>query len=189
ETHCSNTGYLLAASIAEHATRDSYEALMQREIFTPLNMVDTHFGLPQENHGHLNGRVAKVDEEVPRMFDPAGGAALSLADWAKFCIDQLNGAKGHGRLLTMEGYRLVQSADPATGNGLGWGVDATFMGREGPMLSHTGSDGAWYSMVVLFPSSGNGMLVNANAGPDMSGEKADKAVLKALLPDFAPHAK
>jgi len=189
EAHYSNTGFLLAAAIAEHATGVSYEALMQHEIFAPLHMTTARFGSPEENRGHHNGLVATADDDIPTMFDPAGGVAASLADWAKFCIDQLAGAKGHGRLLTAQSYRLMQSPDAATGNGLSWGFDATFMDRQGPMLSHTGSDESWNSMVVLFPASGNGLLVNTNAGADMGGEKAGKAVLKALLPSLAPSAK
>jgi CubicO group peptidase (beta-lactamase class C family) len=189
DAHYSNTGFILAAAIAEHATGVSYEDLMQREILAPLQMTSARFGAPADIRGHMSGRVATVEDAIPPVFDPAGGLSVSLADWAKFCIDQLDGAKGHGRLLTAEGYRLLQSPDAVTGNGLGWGVDATFMDRQGPMLSHTGSDDGWYSMVVLFPASGNGLLVNANAGAGMSGEKADKAVLKALLPSLAPPAK
>ena len=189
EPHYSNTGYILAGAIAEQATGVSYEALMQREILAPLHMTDARFGLPPDKHGHLSGRAATVEEEVPPIFDPAGGVTVSLADWAKFCIDQLSGAKGQGRLLTADSYRLMQSLNPATGNGFGWGFDATFMDRQGPMLSHAGSDGAWYSMVVLFPAGGNGLLVNVNAGEDMGGVKAFKSVLKALLPSLAPPAK
>lgn len=182
----SNTGYILAGAIVEHITGKSYEALMQREIFEPLHMTAARFGLPPENHGHLSGRIATAEDEIIPMFDPAGGVSASLADWAKFCVDQIDGSKGRGRLLSAAGYRLLQSPDPKTGSGLAWGVDETFMDRQGPMLSHTGSDGAWYSMVVLFPASGSGLLINANAGSDMGGEKADKAVLKALLPSLAP---
>ena len=189
EAHYSNTGFILAGAIAEKATGVSYEALMRREIFSPLHMTSARFGLPPQRHGHLNGRVAKVEEEVPPTFDPAGGVTVNLADWAKFCIDQLAGANGHGRVLTAESYRLMQSLNPATGNGFGWGFDSIFMDRQGPMLSHAGSDGAWYSMVLLFPRSGTGLLVNANAGSDMGGEKADKSVLKSLLPSLAPPAK
>lgn len=189
EVHYSNTGYILAGAIAERITGTPYEALMKREIFDPLHMISAHFGLPESNHGHLNGRVATADDEIPQMFDPPGGVSVDLADWAKFCIDQLDGAKGHGRLLTSDGYKLLQSPDPATGNGLGWGFDVTFMDRQGPMLSHTGTDGSWYAMAVLFPASGNGMLVAVNAGADMGGEKADKIVLKAVLPNLAPLAK
>jgi CubicO group peptidase (beta-lactamase class C family) len=187
--HYSNTGYLLAAAIAEHVIGSSYEGLMQREVFGPLHMTSAHFGLPPENRGHLDGRVATAADEVPRVVDPAGGLSVDLGDWAKFCIDQIEGALGRGRLLTPEGYRLLQSPAGTPDEGLGWGVDSTFMGRQGPMLSHTGSDGSWYSIVLLFPASSTGVLVNANAGPDMGGEKADKAVLRVLLPSLAPLAK
>jgi CubicO group peptidase (beta-lactamase class C family) len=189
EVHYSNTGYLLAAAIAERAAGTPYEALMEREIFSPLQMTSARLGLPRANRGHLQNRIATAEDEIPPMMNPAGGVTVTLADWAKFCVDQIDGSKGHGRLLTAEGYRLLQTPDPTTGNGLGWGVDATFMDRQGPMLSHTGTDGSWYSMAILFPASGSGMLVNANAGSDMGGEKADKAVLKALLPGLAPPVK
>jgi len=189
EVHYSNTGFILAAAIAEHVTGVSYEDLMQRDLFAPLHMASAHFGPPSAIRGHNGGHVAGAEDAIPPTFDPAGGVSVSLADWAKFCIDQLDGAKGHGRLLTPAGYQLLQSPNPATGNGLAWGVDASFMDRQGPMLSHTGSDESWYSMVLLFPASGTGLLVNANGGSDMGGEKADKAVIKALLPSLAPPVK
>ncbi len=186
EAHYSNTGFILAAAIAEHATGMPYEALMQREIFAPLQMMAARFGLPPQNHGHVDGRPAAADEEVIPMIDPAGGVSVSLRDWAKFCIDQLAGAKGHGSLLTPDGYTLLQTPDAATGNGLAWGVDATFMDRQGPMLSHTRIGRELVFDGPAVPASGTGVLINANAGASMGGEKADKAVIKALLPGLAP---
>jgi len=182
--HYSNTGFILAAAIAERATGLSYEQLMQREIFEPLGMRGALVGLPPAdgNHGHTNGKPAAPPDEIPPMMNPAGGISLSLSAWAEFCIDQLDGAKGHGRLLTAANYKLMQSPQPESGNGLDWGYDASIGHWQGPVLEHTGSDGAWMSLVVLFPASGNGLLVNANAGSSMGGESADKSVLRALLP-------
>lgn len=56
------------------------------------------------------------------------------------------------------------------------------------MLMHAGSDGNWMALVLLFPVTENGVLTVANAGPDMGGEKAAKAALKAVLPELAPPA-
>jgi CubicO group peptidase (beta-lactamase class C family) len=182
--HYSNTGFILAGAIAEHATGLSYEELMQREIFAPLGMGGVRVGLPPPggNHGHKDGKPAAAKDEIPPMMNPAGGISLSLSAWAKFCIDQLDGARGHGRLLTSADYRLMQSPLPPTGNGLDWGYDRTLGQWQGPVLEHTGSDEAWMSIVILFPDSGNALLVNANAGKSMGGESADKSVLEALLP-------
>ncbi|MGD0189469.1 MAG: serine hydrolase domain-containing protein [Rhizomicrobium sp.] len=189
--HYSNTAFILAAAIAEDATGLSYEALMQREVFAPLGLSRVRVGLPPQdgNHGHKDGKPAREDDEIPPMMNPAGGVSLSLSDWAVYCIDQLDGAKGHGRLLTAAGYRQMQAPTAVTGNGLDWGNDKTVRNWQGPVLVHTGSDEAWESIVVLFPQSGNGLLVNANAGQSMSGESAAKSVLFALMPLVTVHAK
>jgi CubicO group peptidase (beta-lactamase class C family) len=183
EFHYSNTGFILAGAIAEHATGLSYEALMQREIFAPLDMHGVRVALPSQdgNHGHLNGKPAVAKDEIPPAMSPAGGVSLSLSAWASFCIDQLDGAKGHGRLLTAAGYRLMQSPQPGIGGGLDWGYDETIGDWQGPVLEHGGSDEAWRSVVVLFPTTGNALLVNANADKNMGGDDADKSVLRALL--------
>ncbi len=44
----SNTGFIIAAVIAERATGMSYEALMQREVFDPLGITHVGFGLPPQ---------------------------------------------------------------------------------------------------------------------------------------------
>ncbi len=182
--HYSNTGFILAAAIAEHATGLSYEELMQREIFRPLGMDDSRVGLPPPggNHGHMNGKPARPQDELPPAMSPAGGVSLSLGDLAKFCIDQLDGTKGHGKLLTAADYRLMQSPDPVTGNGLDWDTVKTGRKWQGPILEHGGSDEAWRSVVLLFPESGNALLVNANADKGMGGNAADQSVVQALLP-------
>jgi hypothetical protein len=91
-------------------------------------------------------------------------------------------------LLTAAGYKQLQLPQPVTGNGLDWGNDKTVGAWQGPALVHTGSDEAWESIIVLFPESGNGLLVNANAGESMGGESADKSVLWALMPLVARQA-
>jgi hypothetical protein len=81
----------------------------------------------------------------------------------------------------------MQTAQPG-GGGLGWGVQDRIAGRQGPVLVHAGSDGAWYALVALVPASGNGILMTSNAGPDMGADAAEKSVFKALVDSLAPAA-
>ena len=55
------------------------------------------------------------------------------------------------------------------------------MGRKGPVLTHSGSDGNWNALVALFPETGNGVLVATNSADSMGGEKASGAALRALV--------
>jgi CubicO group peptidase (beta-lactamase class C family) len=183
----SNTGFLLAAAVAEHATGLSYETLMRREVFAPLGMASVGFGITGEGQpqGHHGGKVATLADANPPMFAPAGNLHLSMADWAKFCLDQMDGYHGGGKLLKPATYRMTETRLPGAETGLAWGVADAIAGFEGPGLTHAGSDGNWYALVALFPETRSGVLVAANAGEDMGGDKADKAVLKALLPEVA----
>jgi CubicO group peptidase (beta-lactamase class C family) len=182
----SNTGFLIAAAIAEHATGLSYEELVRREVFQPLGMTTAGFGATDEGQpsGHNDGKP--IGPSNPLMFAPAGNIHMSLPDWSKFCLDQLAGAKGHGRLLSSASYRLMQTAQPHGPTGLDWGIQPTIAGRQGPVLVHGGSDGYWFAYVILFPGTGNGILVADNASPEMGGDATAQGVLAALLPGLAP---
>lgn len=186
----SNTGFILAAAIAEHATGRAYEDLMRREVFRPLGITTAGFGKTHRGQpeGHVKGHPDEATDANPDFFSPAGNIYLSLDDWAKFCIDQIDGAAGRGKLLKPATYRLMQTAQPNGIYALGWGAVPKGFGLQGPILTHDGSDGTWYAKVVLFPASRSGVLVTANAAEDMAGDKAVKAATKAVINSLAPPA-
>ena len=88
-------------------------------------------------------------------------------------------------MLSAASYHLMQSPLPGADEGLGWGIDPTLRGRKGPVLEHTGSEGNWYALMILFPETEDGILTVANAGGSMGGDKATVAALKALLPSVS----
>jgi CubicO group peptidase (beta-lactamase class C family) len=178
----SNTGFLIAAFMAETAAKTSYESLMRNEVFKPLGMTSAGFGRPPAGQpaGHMHDRVAVPRDVNPDFFAPAGNIYVSLDDWARFCIDQLQGAAGKGALLKPQTYSVTQSPPPGVPVSMGWFVRDSIAGLPGPVYYHEGSDGAWYAVVALFPASGSGVLAVANAGKDMGG--------KALTLDAARNA-
>ncbi|HEY0300613.1 MAG TPA: serine hydrolase domain-containing protein [Rhizomicrobium sp.] len=186
----SNTGFLLAAAIAEHAAGASYEDLVRREVFQPLGMTSVAFGTTGdgEPQGHHAGKPATLTDANPLMFAPAGNLHLTMRDWAAFCLDQMAGYHGGGKLLKPATYRMMETRLPGTEGGLAWGVRDSLAGRKGPVLMHAGSDGNWYAVVALFPETQNGILAAANAGEDMGGDAAVKAAMMAVLPGLAPAA-
>jgi CubicO group peptidase (beta-lactamase class C family) len=188
----SNTGLLVAAACAEHATGRPFEALIRAELFRPLGMDSPsfdQFGGAGEPSGHVDGRPADRERDPnPRMFAPAGAMRMTLGDWSLFCIDQMQGEHGRGRLLRAETYRFLHAGQGGTSSALGWGAAPSPMGLRGPALTHAGSDGNWYALVVLFPQSGNGVLIAANAGHSMGGDHAASAAIRALAAPLAPAA-
>ena len=74
----SNSGFLIAAVIAETATALSYEELMTKEVFKPLNMSGAGFGNTHDGQprGHQQGkpktRMLTFDDGGSDMFSPAG---------------------------------------------------------------------------------------------------------------------
>jgi CubicO group peptidase (beta-lactamase class C family) len=188
----SNTGLLTAAACAEQATGKPFETLIATEVFRPLGMTSFSFdqyGGPNEPSGHVDGRVADHPLDAnPRMFAPAGAMRFTLPDWARFCVDHLKGDNGQGRLLRRESYQFLhQPQDVQDGKGwaMGWGAGPAAVGRKGPVLTHSGSDGNWNALVVLFPRTGAGVLVATNSADSMGGDKASVAALRALAATVA----
>lgn len=191
----SNSGFLIAAVIAERATGKDVEALMQREVFQPLGMTGAGFGPTPAGQplGHRGGKPVttapqKADDGVPPIYTAAGNLHMRLQDLALFAIDQLAGRQGKGTLLTPASYALMQTAQPGSGSGLDWGVQPSIAGRQGPVLVHGGSDGNWLAWVVLFPGQNNGVIAIANAAEDMGADQATMGVLGGLFAELAPAA-
>lgn len=191
----SNSGFLIAAVIAERATGVSFENLMQREVFKPLGMDGAGFGPTPSGQpqGHRGGKPvtsapSKSDDGVPAMYTPAGNMHMRLQDMAKFAIDQMEGSRGKGKLLSAPSYRLMQTAQSGSPSAMDWGVQPTIAGRKGPVLTHGGSDGNWLAWVALFPESGNGVIAIANAAEDMGADKATMGAMGAVFPELAPAA-
>ncbi|MEZ5475353.1 MAG: serine hydrolase domain-containing protein [Steroidobacteraceae bacterium] len=189
----SNTGPLLAAVAAESATQQSFESLIVANVFEPLqirNVSFDQFGGAHEPAGHVDGRVAdRASDANPRMFAPAGGMRMTLRDWARFCIDQMQGESGRGKLLARETYRFLHTGQGDTRSALGWGAAESPMKLKGPALTHAGSDGNWYALVVLFPVTGNGALVVTNSGDSMGGDKVATRAIHALAMTVADAAE
>jgi CubicO group peptidase (beta-lactamase class C family) len=192
EPSYSNTGFIIAGAIAEQAAGKPYEELIMAEVFHPLRMRTVDFGQyggAGEPVGHVDGRVANEPHDAnPRMIAPAGGMRMSLEDWGRFCIDQMRGEHGQGRLLKTATYHFLHAGQGGTRSALGWGAAPSVMGLQGPALTHAGSDGNWEALVVLFPETGNGVLVVANAFESMGGDKAARTAVKALAEGVAAPA-
>ncbi len=185
----SNTGLIVAAVAAERATGKPFEQLITEEVFTPLGMTHVGFGATPvgQPQGHSGGKPNAPGDGNPEFFAPAGNMYLPLGEWALFCLDQLRGAAGRGRLLKPETYTLIQSPQPGEGHAaMGWGVQDKIQGHQGPVLVHAGSDTTWFAVAALFPKTQGGVLVVANAGDSMGADKAAIAALRDAVGSVSP---
>ena len=186
----SNSGVLIAGLAAEHATGLPYEALMQRELFEPLGLRSAGFGATHRGQplGHKGGEpVEGAEADNPAVIAPAGGITMSLEDWAKFAIDQMAGEQGRGKLMKAQTYRLLHQ--PAREGGkfaLGWRAQSSMAGVTARHLAHTGSNQAWFALIVLKPDTEDAVLVTSNASEDVEADKAVRAVAVATLKAMAP---
>ena len=69
----SNTGFLIAAFMAETASKRTYESLMRDEVFAPLGMTSAGFRTPPigQPAGHKDGKTAVPRDVNPDFFAPA----------------------------------------------------------------------------------------------------------------------
>lgn len=130
----SNSGFMISAVIAERATGVRYETLMQREVFDPLGMKSAGFGVtpPGQPQGHHAGKIATLKDANPAMLAPAGNIHMNLRDWAAFCLDQMAGYHGHGRLLKPATYRMMETRLPGAETGLSWVSSRQHSGGKAP---------------------------------------------------------
>ncbi|MBX3418177.1 MAG: beta-lactamase family protein [Pirellulaceae bacterium] len=186
----SNLSYLVAAKFAEEATGQTWNSLMQTEIFEPLGLTSAGFGPPGDSGqvaqpwGHLpvktEAKWLPMQRDNSEAFGPAGTIHLSISDWIGFArlyatpLPSPTDPPNENANLTAETMqRILRSASP-NGYAMGWIVlhknDQPFR------MQHAGSNTMWFAIIEIDPQSGQIWIAVANGMND----QVEKAALKSL---------
>jgi len=189
EHHYSNSGIVLAGLMAEQITGLTWEDLVFKEVIEPLGITTAGFGAPGIKNAVIQPWGHRIDKtniipinpgpkaDNPPAMGPSGTLYMSLPDYSRYILEQINGEKGNGKLLTADTYRIMHSDPDGKGFGLGWGVDNE--PDFGRVLNHTGSNGYWFHRVWIAPEKGIGIAIASNIMTSDS-EKAIEELLYQL---------
>lgn len=187
----SNIGYALAGLMAEVAGGDTYENLMQKEVFAALN-IKGRFGFPEDlgvnnNIGHTlvagnwKATSSVVDPRYAFFINAAGGMNLNLSDYGVFLREHLRGLQGQSNYLSPASFQLMHT--PVDGYGLGWGI-SSFPGL-GNISAHNGTELTYYASNRVVPSKNVAVAVACNCYDVAVIGKLDEfadSLLRPLLP-------
>ncbi len=183
----SNYGYTAGGEAAAIAAGKPFDAVADEVLFEPLGMSRTSFRhadyLAHDNRARIHVETAPGSKTWEARFErnadaqaPAGGAAGSIADMAKFLRLQLGEGAFEGApvidaaaLATTHMPHSFRSARPSSVvrprfYGLGWDVATDDEGRV--VLSHSGAFMLGTATnIVLVPGEDLGIVVLTNAAP------------------------
>jgi CubicO group peptidase (beta-lactamase class C family) len=180
----SNLGYVLAATMAEKIVDRAWEDEIRATIFAPLGMTSAGFGglgtpgqidqpWPHGDTGKPAPRNGPLVDN-PEVMGPAGTVHCTLADWAKFIADQLNGIAGHGALFGSDVYARLHTAPFGGDYAFGWLVTERPW-ANGTVYTHAGSNTMNYAVVWIAPKRDFAVLVTTNQGGTDAQQGTDDA--------------
>ena len=188
----SNMGYTVAGHIAEHATGQSWEALVRRWVFQPLGMETAGFGAPGApgkvdqpwgHHRGADGKLVPVEPgpraDNPPAIGPAGTVHCSLRDLVRFVAAHLRGAQGKPTALPPGIYKGLHTPHQDQQYARGWiVVERPWAG--GKALTHAGSNTMWYTLIWIAPGKDIAFVVATNYGGKGAFEACDRTVAKLI---------
>ncbi len=205
----SNAGFAIAGHLCETVAGKPYEELMAERLFKPLGMTSCGWGAPgspggggpDQPRGHDKSgkpqepdptRRSGVAADNPIAVSPAGRLHCTLDDWARFVTLHLRGHASNPQrrceLLKAETFdRLHAPPDKLNAYAFGWFRDTRpWAGPEGDrlVLTHSGSNTLWFSVVWVAPAKDFAVLVCCN-----QGERGEKAADEAAWAIIQRHAK
>jgi D-alanyl-D-alanine carboxypeptidase len=158
----SNLGYVIAGAAIERIAGQQWERAIHEHFFKPLDMNNAGFGAPQGDtpKGHVRnlfGQLQQVDIDNPPALGPAGTVHLPLSDWSNFVRVFIDPDQRFLSRASLE--RLSTPVVPQYA--LGWGImDAPDAGR---VLTHDGSNTAWFAEAIAIPERRIGLLIVTNS--------------------------
>lgn len=185
-------GGIIAASMAEKLTGESWERLVTELIFSKLNMTTAGFGPMATqpdlldapwSHQNRNGVITPLSPETTNPIhcrNPVGGVHCSVIDLGKFTALHLNGMQGKPipnsplkQTAFKELYTAVETSKSKRTlyTTVGWRVGSTKWAK-GPVYWHAGQRrGGGYAVVHIVPEQNYATCVLMNVG----GKEATEA--------------
>jgi len=162
----SNTGYVIAAAVAEKVAGQPFFAFLQERIFTPLGMavIDLDHSaadarLPTGYMRYALGPLRLTPQEGGGWMYGAGSLAMTGEDLARW-----NVARMEQRILTPSSWREMQTEVLlADGVGARYGLGVQ-VGRKGQrrVITHGGEVGGFTAENVVYPDDGVAISVFVN---------------------------
>jgi CubicO group peptidase (beta-lactamase class C family) len=176
----SGADYAIMQLLIESVSGLSFQDYMNAEVFQPLGMQHTGFGLPPDFAQFMALPYGPFGEALPRLRYnelAAAGLTTTLRDLATFAAAGLSGPHGvpPGRgVLQPRTIALMQTPQPHTRwadrdpygpnpeYGLGYTVRPDqFAGEVG--VGHGGSNSGWESLLQIIPATGDGIVLMTNS--------------------------
>ncbi len=175
----SNMGYVVAGTIVEEVTNESWENNIQKKIFEPLEMTNSFTHLEDAKktnnfslgYGLYQNEIKEVNFEEYYDYKPAGGIRSTSKDLSHWMLAWLNNGKYNDVQVIPENYvkkarKFHNSRDGddepnlfLQGYGLGWRVET----RGGEFrVQHGGNTSGFTSLVVTYPFRKFGVAVLVN---------------------------
>ncbi|HET7539590.1 MAG TPA: serine hydrolase domain-containing protein [Polyangiaceae bacterium] len=170
----SNYNFVVAGVMLEVATGKSWETLIAERLFAPLGMTHAGFGSPatpglvDAPWGHDPSPVdpGLVSGVGPEAYGPAGTVHANLADLLAYVQLYFDPGVGHEQPILSQAA-LDEIETPRLHHyGFGWFVGPDENGEL--VLWHNGSNGSFYSTLVLFPARRGALIMVTNDGSNAS---------------------
>jgi D-alanyl-D-alanine carboxypeptidase len=168
----SNTGYVLLGEVLTHVTHEPLQAVLERQIFSPLGLDHTRLALtpalPRPNaHGYIaigpDGHQIDITQTSPTIAGAAGAITSNLADVRRLAV-----AIGDGTLLTRatQLQRLRAVHIPGAPSYVGYGLGVF---RLNDFVGHDGEFPGYISVMMRSPTHDTTIvlvLTDSTAGAD-----------------------
>lgn len=186
----SNLGYAIASAMLERRSGESFESLMKKHVFDPLDMQSADFRSmasakqlrPPFLWGHQAATGSPIDPRIvgaenPTVYAAAGTVHVSIEDYAKYARWHLAG-KPEPVLRSKEAFDhlhqpQVDHTIPGAKYGHGWiCLDTAY----GPALQHAGSNTSSYALIWILPEGDFAAIVCTNTGEKQAFPACDEMI-------------
>lgn len=185
----SNTGYVVAATLAERASGKSLQAFTEERIFRPLGMESTRW---REDHrvvvpgraSAYSGTLAtgyRNDHPFTRVFG-SGGLLTTVSDFLRWEAALQAGAGVWGAVRDSLERTMVLNE----GTGITYALGVAVSDWRGvPSVTHTGSTGGYRAALYRYPRQQVAVALLCNLGSINPGLVAQRVAALVLGPALA----